>query len=184
MVSVMPTVGRGRGRQCTAHHLRHDLRHEPLDRLQVRCHQCCPCSCLVVSVLAHYSFSVHALPAHTQPKRARRLDPCGGRLPRLRHRAAEVPHPATFQAAAVRSPRYAPASHSSTFSCTWRVTSGPLSSSRPCPVPCRLLLVSGGSSKYVLTGSAEMGDAVTGKLALLVYTRVVDVESGVSAIHT
>ena len=42
----------------------------------------------------------------------------------------------------------------------------------------------GGSSKYALTGSAEMGDAVTGKLALLVYTRVVDVESGVSAIHT
>ena len=36
----------------------------------------------------------------------------------------------------------------------------------------------GGSSHYVLAGQAEMGDTLTGKMALLVFARTVDTESG------
>jgi hypothetical protein len=37
----------------------------------------------------------------------------------------------------------------------------------------------GGSAKYVLAGSVEVGEGVGGKLGLLVFTRTVDVESKV-----
>jgi hypothetical protein len=36
----------------------------------------------------------------------------------------------------------------------------------------------GGSGRYVLAGSAEIGDAISGRTAILLFARTVDVESG------